>query len=136
MPAHSGKPERDLLAGLSEEGDPLVAKLQSGLDRSFALITPAWEDGKIPRMLAAIPMTHFSAFQRLMRLLTLGPEYSRWLRASSPKQQWMFACCGFGWQKGWVSEPTLVDGVMATANGRCFNRQISGLLLGEPWRIG
>ena len=124
LPAHSGKPERDLLAAL-KEGDPLVAKLQSGLDRPFALITPAWEDRKIPRMLATIPMTHFSAFQKLMCLLTLRAESE--VAAGEFAQATMDVRVRLHLAEGIGHDPTLINGVLATA-------MVDGLM-GNVWSL-
>jgi len=64
----------DAAAGLLEllgKHDALVQELASGLDRPKGQWTPAWKNRELPKLLASIPLPHYSSTQGLANLLSL-----------------------------------------------------------------
>lgn len=73
MPADSGNPGADILAGLSN-GNDLYDELRSALNRPYSSITPVWGDRQLGKGMDALRLSHLSAYNELARLLGLRAQ--------------------------------------------------------------
>ncbi len=70
MPKDSGDAARDVLAALAKH-DGIISELAAGLDRPHTQWTPALRTRELPRLLAALPVPHYSVVQEVTRTLGL-----------------------------------------------------------------
>lgn len=73
MPADSGSPGRDILAGLVAS-DSLFRELGTALNRPHALMTPHWRDRDLPPRLLAAPTQHLSSVMVLTKASVLRAQ--------------------------------------------------------------